>query len=945
MTESTLGAETEVGLNTFPSVSELVEEASHLLPSQGPIGVFVHHNPLHAFQRLPFEEAVAKASDLFGAEPYMAESAFRRELARGRIRGEDLKAILAEEGDDASLIKHRLSRYQLRLAMLQAAAPEPVFESLDWELEEGIYSHLRQNGLLDVCEEKFAALGITCEAPPDPKSPSPSDTIQPLLIRLCGAFLDQGLAYWPMPGRDLGFYRSVRTMFELPGFLEPAGLEGLREEFLRQSREKFTAEQAVSDALEALEISVSERLAFIEEEFLALPGWAGMFHYLETEPDSAQHDPVSVSLMDFTAVRLTLLRVAAKAADARPHQQSARVSVGQLTQFAATRFAVVLEACGFTASDVEALPLHIAQTVWDEIEAFPGRERRRIFHLSYERRHEQQTLLPLATHRRNRKSPKEKLRPSAQVYFCLDDRSESMRRHLEEVDPDVETFGVAGFYGVAMYFSGIDDAQNAPLCPVVIRPQHLVREQPVAGDTHLHVQRQAARRRISRWLRGQARASKHLVRGWLATAVLGWFSLFPLSLRLLHPRAYMRLRNWLNTVVIPRPETELAFIRDSDEIVQGLIQGFTVREMADRLEGLCRRSGLVSGFARLVVTLGHGSTSVNNPHASAYDCGACNGRRGGPNGRLFAAMANHPEVRTVLAERGIAIPQDTWFIGGYHDTGNDAVDLYDLTRVPESHRPDLERLEASLDEARKRDAQERARRFESASLSLTPDQALAHVEGRAEQLAEPRSECGHATNALCVVGRRSITRGLFLDRRAFLASYDASLDPDNELLARKLATVIPVCAGISLEYYFSYVDNEAYGCGTKLPHNVTGLVGVMNGPSSDLRTGLPIQMVEIHEPMRILFVVESTPERIMRAVDANPILAEFVHNEWVRLAAMDPETDEIQVYRRGTFVPLQGQQLEMPSARTSAEWYRGRRDHLPIAVIEQDAVIQGEEAA
>ncbi len=52
-----------------------VEHAAHLLPQQGPIGVFVHHNTLHAFEHLPFEKAVIEASHLFGAEPYMSEAA------------------------------------------------------------------------------------------------------------------------------------------------------------------------------------------------------------------------------------------------------------------------------------------------------------------------------------------------------------------------------------------------------------------------------------------------------------------------------------------------------------------------------------------------------------------------------------------------------------------------------------------------------------------------------------------------------------------------------------------------------------------------------------------------------------------------------------------------------------------------------------------------------
>ncbi len=190
-------------------------------------------------------------------------------------------------------------------------------------------------------------------------------------------------------------------------------------------------------------------------------------------------------------------------------------------------------------------------------------------------------------------------------------------------------------------------------------------------------------------------------------------------------------------------------------------------------------------------------------------------------------------------------------------------------RFPPTHQADLDRIRESLDKARARNAHERARRFESCPVNASPTDALRHVEERSEHLAEPRPEYGHCTNAVCIVGRRSLTRGLFLDRRAFLASYDADQDPGDRSLAAVLAAVVPVCAGISLEYYFSFVDNDRYGCGTKLPHNVTGLVGVMDGHASDLRTGLPWQMVEIHEPVRILFVIETTPERLMKVVNAN----------------------------------------------------------------------------
>jgi uncharacterized protein YbcC (UPF0753/DUF2309 family) len=142
------------------------------------------------------------------------------------------------------------------------------------------------------------------------------------------------------------------------------------------------------------------------------------------------------------------------------------------------------------------------------------------------------------------------------------------------------------------------------------------------------------------------------------------------------------------------------------------------------------------------------------------------------------------------------------------------------------------------------------------------DEAQHHVERRALDLSQARPELGHATNAACVVGRRELSQGLFLDRRAFLVSYDPSIDPSGVVLERILAAVGPVGAGINLEYFFSTVDGERLGSGTKLPHNVTGLFGVMNGAASDLRTGLPKQMTEIHEPVRLQLIVEATPEML-----------------------------------------------------------------------------------
>lgn len=187
---------------------------------------------------------------------------------------------------------------------------------------------------------------------------------------------------------------------------------------------------------------------------------------------------------------------------------------------------------------------------------------------------------------------------------------------------------------------------------------------------------------------------------------------------------------------------------------------------------------------------------------------------------------------------------------------------------------------------------------------------------------------------MCFVGRRSRLRGLYLDRRCFMHSYDASTDDDeSNILGRILGAVVPVCEGINLQYYFSTVDSPGWGCGTKLPHNVTSLLGVMDGYASDLRPGLPYQGVEIHEPLRLLFVIESTPEAIFKIMNRNSWVRNILWNGWAQLSLLDPHSNRIQVFRNGQFHDYQASSHELPSASSSIDWYRGWRDHLGFARI------------
>jgi len=528
-------------------------------------------------------------------------------------------------------------------------------------------------------------------------------------------------------------------------------------------------------------------------------------------------------------------------------------------------------------------------------------------------------------------------RPEGQVVFCMDDREEGFRRHLEEHNPHIETLGAAGFFGVPIFWRGLDDSESTPLCPVVVTPSHEIREQAAPGET-VPAARHRARRRRRLAMKGllHQETRRNLLGSALLILVAAPATLALLVAKVLAPRYTGRLAEKLRRGYDLEIATSLTLTSTADTPAtpQHPGTGFSAAEQVERVHDFLRTIGLQSGFAPLLVMMGHGSGSQNNPHLAAYDCGACNGRHGGPNARVFAAMANRPEVRAALRERGCDIPHDTWFLGAEHNTCDEAITWYDAEALPASLAPAFARLRRDLDAARLGSAQERARRLASAPGNPAPQRALRHMIGRALDFSQPRPELGHATNAAALIGRRRVTRGVFLDRRVFLISYDPTRDPEGDVLEAILLAAGPVSAGINLEYYFSTVNNEQYGCGTKITHNVTGGFGVMEGTASDLRTGLPKQMIEIHEAMRLQVVVEASTAVLTRIYERQPPLQELIGNGWLLLAARDPDSAAIHIFRPGAgFIPWQGERSALPEVARSPDWYRGRTGPLPPALI------------
>ncbi|WP_437274489.1 DUF2309 domain-containing protein [Sorangium sp. So ce375] len=984
---------------------DVVAHAGHFLPAQGPIGVFVHHNTLHAFQHLPFHDALAAASAVFEAEPYLAEADYRAHIASGRIGDEDLEAALAArfaaQPDErrGPLSRHEIERLALRYPIeaetaagllwriseagetrrLRADVPDErrrrIVQSTErWlEARPETAARLLDQGGRDPESRAALALWDACRAVPLPPAPpaepplvervgadrshrdlliavageDPAELVDPLLIRFLCAYLDEGIAHWAMPDRAQGLWRCFRDMALEGSRVAAPAFAGLDAELRRLDAEKLSPSAIAVRALEELAVAEEHWDAYVTRVLNELPGWAGMIHRLEHTPSDRPSGAPPASLIEYLAVRLTLARYALR--DVARRRLGYRGPLAGLVEHARRaarppappscspeharpfRLFQLAQLAGLSAAEIEPLSKAERVRMLEALEAFDEIARRRVLHEAYEHHHRTEVLHGIATNLRRPEEERAVEEPRFQVAFCIDDRCEGLRRHFEELSPRHETFGVAGFFGVPIRYRGLDDAGHVSLCPVGVEPAHEIVERPHEEEAGLR--RKARRKRWARLLHALGRGTRTMARGVLLTPTLGLLSTVPLVGRTLFPRATARLRRALERRLLPPVPTRLLSPHDDGPAAGSEGRPFTASDKAARVAATLENMGLTRGFAPLVVVLGHGATSVNNPHQSAYDCGACGGRHGGPNARLFASMANDPEVRVLLRARGIDIPEGTFFLGGMNNTTTDEIVLYDRHLVPASHRGELSALVGALDAARQQHAHERCRRFASAPREGDPARALAHVEARAADISEARPELGHVTNAVCVVGRRSLTRGLFLDRRAFLVSYDPTQDPGGAILERVLLAVGPVGAGINLEYYFSCVDNRRYGAGTKLPHNLASLLGVMEGSLSDLRTGLPKQMIEIHEPVRLLVVVDASTDTAAALYARQPALRELIGNGWIQLACVDPATRRIACFTGEGFAPFAPADRPLPAVQRSADWYAGRSGFVPPALV------------
>ncbi|TFC93108.1 MULTISPECIES: DUF2309 domain-containing protein [Cryobacterium] len=460
-------------------------------------------------------------------------------------------------------------------------------------------------------------------------------------------------------------------------------------------------------------------------------------------------------------------------------------------------------------------------------------------------------------------------RPQLQLVMCIDPRSEGMRRHVE-VLPEVETFGFAGFFGVPVRFSRYKARGAINSLPALLTARHHLTEHPThSAQAENHTMRGRARDALRR---STHRADSGTVTPFAFAEVSGWLFGAISVLRTLTPTLQARIHRFLTPATATLPSNVT------------VADAFTLEERAAMAETAVRMMGITQ-FAPLVVLAGHASESMNNLYQSALDCGACGGNPGAANARASAAIFNAPDVRVLLAARGIDIPSDSFFIAAEHNTVTDAVTLLDQHLIPQSHVDAVHTFNRAQHTAAEILIRERAQDLPGAS-----PHSPSRVQRRAHDWAEVYPELGLAGNAAMVIGPRRMTRGVNLDRRVFLHSYQTELDLDGAALETIMTAPLVVAQWINHQYYFSALNPATLGAGTKTIHNAVGTIGVLAGHTGDLRRGLPWQSVGLgdqlfHEPMRLTVIIQAPLDSIGRIVSRNQVLRNLLDNSWITLTA------------------------------------------------------------
>lgn len=491
--------------------------------------------------------------------------------------------------------------------------------------------------------------------------------------------------------------------------------------------------------------------------------------------------------------------------------------------------------------------------------------------------------------------------PDVQAVFCIDVRSEIFRRALESCSDSIQTIGFAGFFGLPISYAPLGTHDERPQLPGLLAPKVRISESTGSTQTDALIAAKTEDRLSVRRIWKDFRSSATSMFTFVESC--GFLYAGSLLKRTLHLTSNKQHS-------IEQQHGQQGSLRPC--ICQEEAEGPpSIETLCGLLAGVLTNMSLGGRFARLLVLTGHGSQTVNNPHAAGLNCGACGGQTGEVNARLLAGLLNDPAIRVGLRARGIAIPTTTHVLPALHNTTTDEVTIFDTDLVPATHVADLRRLQDWFREAGHRARRERAESLRINAEDISdPAALLRQFQARGDDWSQVRPEWGLANNAAFLIAPRTRSRGLHLQGRVFLHEYLSDLDPNGSTLEAIMTAPMLVTNWINMQYYASTVDNQLYGSGNKVLHNVVGgRIGVFEGNGGDLRIGLSLQSLHDghtlrHMPLRLTVFIEAPQDSIQSVIAKHDVVRNLVQNGWIHLLQITPGTANIARYRNGGWEPI-----------------------------------------
>lgn len=654
------------------------------------------------------------------------------------------------------------------------------------------------------------------------ESVNPNHQVDLIMSKWLAAFMDEGLAEWDMPFKSEGFYTAWRNLIIYDSQIGETSLKEI------PKSSYVTLERILSKYEEHQYVSI------LSYHLGSLPGWVGYINH-RSESNSAWQDEFPIQMIDYLAARLWT----AKKLNAAilPPEKVTNGSENDL-------------------SNLKYIWLKAWEQTW------------------------QNNLIDTITKdNKSNKTNKEIELPEAQMVFCIDTRSEQIRRNIESKG-NFETYGYAGFFGIAMDYENLSDGIVRKSCPPIVGSAYKVTEhaQQNKEKDFLHFKKKNKQRSFINYFLNRMKNMLPSAYGFVEGS--GLYYGFSLIVKTINP-------SWIYKSKLKEAEVNINICSPQIHTVlkhEPLATDIPLSEKVGIVKSAFDLMGW-KNFAPIVLFVGHASHSANNPFGSSLDCGACAASPGRHNARMLASLANLTEVREALrVNHGIEIPESTVFIGAEHNTTTDEIVLFD-SEVPTSFSKQIESLKRKLYLAQKSATAERLG-YGIKSVNL--------ANKKANDWSETRPEWGLAKNAGFIIGSRNLTKKSNLDSRCFLHSYDWELDKTGKALEGIMQGPMVVTQWINNHYYFSTVDNKVFGGGSKISHNIIGKFGVVQGNGGDLKMGLPMQSlfesdeIMYHKPLRLSVLINAPIDRVSEIIERNENIKSLIDNEWIYLMVIDP---------------------------------------------------------